>query len=74
MKKIVLSSIVIVLIPTLVFLPIYALMVHTANTGLEDYSDDIPGKWRAFQYYYESERYVCDEEHSMQMQLTGNSI
>lgn len=74
MKKILLSSLLIILVPSLMFLPVYLLMLHTANTSLEDYSDDVLGKWSAFQYYYESERFVCDDEHSMTLEITDSDL
>lgn len=56
MKKILFASIILVLIPTIIFVPIYALMFHTANSNVKNYTEDIIGNWEAFQYYYESER------------------
>lgn len=74
MKKVLISAILIVLIPTLLFIPVYALMVYTIQTGVRDYSSDIQGVWCAFQYYHESERFVCDEDHFITFTFTEDTL
>ena len=74
MKKILLTSLILVLVPTLVFLPVYIFLIHTAVFGAKDYSEDIQGKWSAFQYYYESERVACNDENYMSITFDGDTI
>ncbi len=74
MKKIVLTSLMLILVPALLFVPVYILMIYRANTSLMDYSDDIIGKWDAFQYYYENERFVCNEDNWISIAVTDDSV
>lgn len=74
MKKILFASIILVLIPTIIFVPIYALMFHTANSNVKNYTEDIIGNWEAFQYYYESERVVCDDNNNLTLEVTDQTI
>lgn len=73
-KKILLTSLMLILVPALMFVPMYAVMIYTANTGLEDYSDDVLGQWDAFQYYYENERFVCGDGNNMCITITEENI
>lgn len=74
MKKILFTSFILVLIPTIIFVPIYALMYYTANSNVKDYTDDIIGNWEAFQYYYEAERFVCDETDNLTVKINDKAI
>lgn len=74
MKKISLTTIVFVIVPALIFAPMYILMIYTANTSLEDYSNDVIGSWEAFQYYFENERFACNEDDWMNIAITNDSI
>lgn len=74
MKKVLFTTLVLILVPSLLFLPMYLLMIHTAKTGLEDYSDDVIGTWSAFQYYYENERFACNDDEWMNVTFSGESI
>ena len=74
MKKILLSSIILILVPTIIFVPIYALMFYTANSNVKDYTDDVIGDWEAFQYYYEKERFVCDETNNLTIKISNQEI
>ena len=65
MKRIILASIILILVPTMIFVPVYALMYYQANTNVKDYTDDVIGRWEAFQYYHEAERIVCDETNNL---------
>lgn len=74
MKKILLASIILVLVPTIIFVPVYALMFYTANSNVKDYTDEVIGNWEAFQYYYGTERVVCDETNNLILEITDNTI
>lgn len=49
-------------------------MFHAANTNVKDYTDDVIGNWEAFQYYYEAERFVCDETKNLKFEISNRSI
>ena len=74
MKRIFLTSLVIVLVSALLFTPVYLLLIHTVQTKAEDYSDDVVGSWKVFQFYKGSERVVCDEDTYMTLAITENQI
>lgn len=74
MRKIVLTTLVLILVPTLLFVPVYILMIYTVNTSLVDYSDDVIGRWDAFQYYYENERFACNEDNWISIAIAEDSV
>ena len=61
-KKIILSVLALVVIPTIIFLPVYALMAHTIHNDLENFQDVVIGEWEGIQFYHNKERFVCDDE------------
>ena len=67
MKKVFKLSIVLVIIPTILFIPFCILILYYANQNVVDYSQDVIGTWDAFQYYDNGEMFVCDEEREMRL-------
>lgn len=74
MKKILWTSLLLVLIPTLMFAPLYGLLIHTAQTSLADYRSEVTGSWEAIQYYENKQRVPCDEEKQMQITFMEDRI
>ena len=74
MKRIVLTSLVLVLIAALLFAPVYGLLIYTVNNNVVDYSGEVCGRWMVFQYYKGNERVVCNEETYMNLTLTEDKI
>lgn len=74
MKKILWTSLLLVLIPTLMFAPLYGLLIHTAQTSLADYRSEVLGSWEAIQYYENKQRFACDEENNIQITFTEDHI
>lgn len=73
-KKIILTSLIIILIPFILFLPPYVALIYSTTVNSVDYSADIPGKWDAYQYYYESQRIACNEETWMSLTVENNKL
>lgn len=74
MKRILLTSVLVVLIPTLMFVPLYGLLIHTAQTSLADYRSEVIGSWEAIQYYENKQRVACDEDKNIQITFTEDHI
>lgn len=74
MKKILWTSLLVVLIPTLMFAPLYGLLIHTTQTSLSDYRSDVIGSWEAIQYYENKQRIACDDTHNMQITFDDDHI
>ena len=74
MKRILLTSVLVVLIPTLMFVPLYGLLIHTAQTSLADYRSEVIGSWEAIQYYENKQRVACDEDKNIQISFTEDHI
>ncbi len=74
MKKILLTSIILILVPTLIFLPAYIFLIHTTAANAKDYSEDIQGQWEAIQYYHENERVACKDGIWITITFEGNRI
>lgn len=74
MKRILLTSLVLVLISALLFSPVYGLLIYTVNNNAVDYSGEVGGSWKVFQYYKGNERVVCNEEVYMNLTLTEDNI
>lgn len=74
MKRILLTSLVLVLISALLFAPVYGLLIYTVNNNAVDYSGEVGGSWKVFQYYKGNERVVCNEEVYMYLTLTEDNI
>ena len=74
MKRILLTSVLVGLIPTLMFVPLYGLLIHTAQTSLADYRSEVIGSWEAIQYYENKQRVACDEDKNIQITFTEDHI
>ncbi len=73
-KKLIVSSLIIVLVPTVLFIIVYAWLSAVISNYSVDYSKDVIGEWTAIQYYVGKEKYVCDEEHPVTVSITENTI
>lgn len=62
MKNFLLTTLVLVLVPTIIFVPVYALLIYNFKVNVKDYFNDVQGRWNALQYYYENQRVACDED------------
>ena len=74
MKKLILTSLILVLVPTLLFLPAYLYLVYTAIHDAPNYADDVQGEWTAIQYYYENQRIACKDDIWIKMCFEDDSI
>lgn len=60
-KKIFITSSIILITLCICFAAIYGFMLSYCN-NIEDYSDDIIGQWRCIQYYSNGQSVVCKDE------------
>ena len=74
MKKIITTTIILIIVPVILFVPIYVFMSHSASVNAKDYSNEILGSWEAFQYYQGTERYVCDDANNMLLEITADQL
>jgi len=74
MKKLVLTSLILILVPTLLFLPAYGYLIYTANTNAHDYKEDVQGQWEAIQYYYGKDRVACKDDIWMKITFDEDTI
>ena len=74
MKRILWTSVLVVLIPTLMFAPLYVLLISTAQTSLADYRSEVIGSWAAIQYYENKQRIPCDEDQNIYVTFGDDRI
>ena len=74
MKRILTTTLILIIVPIILFIPIYFFMSRSASVNAKDYSNDIIGNWEAFQYYQGSERYVCDNANNMLLEITAEQL
>lgn len=73
-KNLIITSLITILVPSLIFLPVYFYLVYTSAANAKDYSDELQGSWSAFQYYHESQRVACNDEEYMHINIEGDTI
>lgn len=74
MKRFLLTTAILIAIPTLIFIPSYAIMIYSATVNAKDYSEDILGQWTAIQYYYDNQLTVCNDQVGMSVTFDGSTI
>lgn len=74
MKRILFTSLIIVIVSCVIVTPVYLLLIHTVSNNSTDYSADIQGKWNAFQYYNDKERVACNEEIWMTLEINDDEL
>lgn len=74
MKRILFTSLIIVLVSCIIFVPVYTFLIHTASANKVDYSADIQGKWTAYQYYHGNDRVACKDEVWMTLEIVEDEI
>lgn len=73
-KKIVITSLILVLIPSILFSILYGIMSYVIYHGGEDYSEKSIGNWKAIQYISEKQLYPCNEERSFSLEIKENKM
>lgn len=73
-KKILISILALIVIPTAIFLPVYALMAHTVHNDLENFQDTIIGDWEGIQFYHNNERFVCDDDTQIALSFSDGKL
>lgn len=73
-KKTVMSSLIIIIIPTILFGLVYSIMLFTVNNDATNYRNEIQGVWSGVQYYLNGEKQACNEIDSIYMKFTDNEI
>ena len=74
MKRLLLTTVILIAIPTLVFIPSYAILAYNVKVNAKDYSEDIKGQWTANQFYYDNQLTVCNDEVGMNVTFDGETI
>ncbi|MBO5867824.1 MAG: hypothetical protein J6Q54_02815 [Oscillospiraceae bacterium] len=74
MKRVILTTLIILIVPCLMFLPIYGYLIYTANVNAKDYRQEIQGDWETIQYYYEGQRVACNEESWMHLTFGEDTL
>lgn len=73
-KKLILSSLIIIIVPTVLFLIVYAWLSIVASRYNVNYSGAVVGKWTTIQYYFGKEKIVCNEDNKVSVYITENTI
>ncbi len=73
-KKIILTTLILILVPTVIFAPVFGLLIYTATNNAKNYVDEVMGNWTAIQYYYEKERIVCNEDNFINVNFGDETI
>lgn len=74
MKRILSTSLIIVLVSALIYAPVYILLIYTVSANRIDYTADMQGKWNVYQYYYGNERVACKDETWMTLEIDGEQL
>ena len=74
MKKVLITSAILILVPTLIFLPVYLYLYFTSVANAHDYMDDVRGQWSAIQYYHGKDRVACNDESYMNITFEDDRI
>jgi len=73
-KKVFLSSLVMIAVPTVLFFCLYGLIYYGAKTDQTDYSEDILGTWVGIQYYRGEKKTVCGDSHPVAVTFTEDTV
>lgn len=74
MKSFLLKTLILILVPTIIFVPVYAILISASITNSKDYSEIVQGQWNVFQYYYENQRIACNADIWMTVKFDDKSI
>ena len=61
-KKVFLSSLIIIIVPSLLFLLLYSYMWFSVKNLDDTYKEDILASWKATQYYEDNQLIACNDE------------
>lgn len=61
-KKILITSLVLVIVPTILFSILYGVMVNVIYNSGEDYSQEVIGEWTGTQYLKNKQLTACDDD------------
>lgn len=73
-KKLVTTSLILFLVPTILFSMLYSVMRYTIYNAGEDYSQQIIGGWEGTQYLSSKQLHPCDKHDSIVMFFDENSV
>ena len=74
MKRILSTSLIIVLVSALIYAPVYIYLIYTVSANQVDYTSVMQGKWNVYQYYHEKDRVACDDENWMTLEIDGEQL
>ena len=58
----------------MVVVPVYFMLVYNVEHNQKNYVQEAIGEWKAYQYYYERERFVCNQDDYMYFTLAEDSV
>lgn len=73
-KKVFLSSLVMIAVPSVLFFCLYLLIWHGAKNDRTDYSGDVLGIWTGVQYYQGGQKTVCVDSASVTVTFTPDTV
>lgn len=73
-KKIVATSLILVLIPSLLFSVLYGIMYYVIYHGGDDFTAQAAGSWHAVQYLSDKQLYPCSEEKCLGLEVREDSL
>ena len=73
-RKIVITSLILVIVPSILFAILYGIMSYVIyNTG-EDYKEEIKGEWTGVQYLSNKQLFLCDESNNISLKFEDEKI
>ena len=73
-KKIIITSLILFLVPTILFAVLYGVMRYAIyNTG-DDYSQQIIGNWEGVQFLSNKQLQPCDESNAISLLFDENTV
>lgn len=73
-KKIILTSLILVLIPTLLFSILYGVMYYVIYHTGEDYSDQVIGEWEGVQFLADKQLFPCNDDQKIGLEFTEDTV
>lgn len=61
-KKILITSLILVIVPTILFSILYGIMVNVIYNSGEDYSQEVIGEWAGVQYLKNKQLTACNDD------------
>lgn len=73
-KKIVITSLILVIVPSILFSILYGVMTHVIYNSGEDCSEAVLGEWAGIQYLTDKQLNMCDDDTAIGVTFEENCL